>query len=262
MTFDPARRFIVDGMPRYTIGEVALRSGFPATTLRYYEDHGLVAPADRTDAGYRIYDDTTLDRLEFIARAKQLGCTLEEIADLVALWDGEDCAPVQRRLHELVTGKIDDAQTRSAELIRFTAQLRSAAARLDADPVDGPCGEGCACLAEGIDRADETDGVQVGASPEIACTLTADAMFGRVDDWQAFLAHVVRRSGLPGVGLRLELAPDAPLHELARLMVAEQRCCTFFAFRLTVDDRGSALEVRAPADAQELVTAVFGTAAA
>jgi DNA-binding transcriptional MerR regulator len=90
----------------YSIGEVSDRSGFPATTLRYYEDIGLVVPAARTAAGYRVYDDGALERLEFVARAKAAGCTLEEVADLVGLWDGGRCGPVQRRLHELVTAKL------------------------------------------------------------------------------------------------------------------------------------------------------------
>lgn len=60
----------------YTIGEAARRSGFTAPALRYYEEIGLVPPSSRTGAGYRLYDDDTLDRLAFIARAKQLGCTL------------------------------------------------------------------------------------------------------------------------------------------------------------------------------------------
>jgi MerR family copper efflux transcriptional regulator len=51
----------------------------------------------RTDAGYRLYDDMTITRLAFIGRAKQLGRTLEEITDLVGIWDGERCGPVQRR---------------------------------------------------------------------------------------------------------------------------------------------------------------------
>jgi hypothetical protein len=86
-------------------------------------------------------------------------------------------------------------------------------------------------------------------------------MTGRVEDWHALLGFVTRRRRLPDGGVRLELSPDAPLGELTGLMVAEQGCCSFFAFRLTVDERGAALEVRAPAEAEDLVTAVFGTAA-
>ena len=65
-------------MSTYTIGEIADRSGFSASSLRYYEGIGLVEPASRTASGYRLYNDGSLDRLAFIARAKQLGCTLDE----------------------------------------------------------------------------------------------------------------------------------------------------------------------------------------
>jgi hypothetical protein len=47
----------------YTIGKVADRTGFTASALRYYEGIGLVVPATRTDAGYRLYDEMTLSRL-------------------------------------------------------------------------------------------------------------------------------------------------------------------------------------------------------
>ena len=70
----------------YRIQEVSQRSGFSAATLRYYEGIGLVPPVGRTPAGYRVYDDTTLARLAFVARAKQLGCTLDEISELNTAW--------------------------------------------------------------------------------------------------------------------------------------------------------------------------------
>ena len=133
-------------MRSYTIGEVAERSGFSASSLRYYEGIGLVEPTTRTDAGYRLYDDGTLDRLSFIARAKELGCSLEEITDLVSIWDGDRCGPVQRRFHELVTTKIADTRRRITELVALAAELQVAAAQLAGPAVDGPCDDGCACL--------------------------------------------------------------------------------------------------------------------
>ena len=57
----------------YQIKDIADRSGFTAATLRYYEEIGLLPEPTRTPAGYRLYDDHTLDRLAFITRAKQLG---------------------------------------------------------------------------------------------------------------------------------------------------------------------------------------------
>ena len=76
-----------------TISEAAARTGFTASALRFYESAGLVTPA-RTAAGYRTYDDHSIDRLRFIARAKHLGLSLGEITELVQLWDGDRCAPV------------------------------------------------------------------------------------------------------------------------------------------------------------------------
>lgn len=138
-------------MGSYTIGQVAERTGVSASALRYYEQIGLVVPADRTDAGYRLYDESVLARLAFVARAKQLGCSLDEITDLVGLWDGERCGPVQRRFHDLVTAKLASAERQIAELTALVGQLRDAAARLAGPPVDAPCSEACACLA--FDRA-------------------------------------------------------------------------------------------------------------
>jgi MerR family transcriptional regulator, copper efflux regulator len=147
LTFDSGRTFTVAFVSTYTIGEAAERSGFSASALRYYEGIGLVPPSMRTDAGYRLYDDDTLARLAFIARAKQLGCSLEEITDLVGIWDGERCSPVQKRFHDLVTTKLAETQRQIAELTALSDQLRHAATQLAGPAVDGPCSAGCACLA-------------------------------------------------------------------------------------------------------------------
>ena len=112
----------------YRIKDVADRSGFSAATLRYYGEIGLLPETGRTAAGYRVYDDRSLDRLAFIARAKQLGCTLEEIADLALAWDGGQCGPVQDRLRDVVAEKLASAEQQIAELTTLTAELRRVAA--------------------------------------------------------------------------------------------------------------------------------------
>ena len=145
-------------MSNYSIGEIADRSGFSTSALRYYEGIGLVEPTTRTGAGYRLYDDDTLSRLAFIARAKQLGCTLEEITDLAGLWDRERCGPVQKRFHDLVTTKLAEAERQIAELATLTGELRGVAAQLAGPAVDGPCSEGCACLAIGAEPVALTTG--------------------------------------------------------------------------------------------------------
>jgi MerR family transcriptional regulator, copper efflux regulator len=105
------------------IAEVAERTGFSPATLRYYEQVDLLPPPARTPAGYRSYDESVLDRLAFIARAKGLGCTLEEVAELMPRWDGGRCAPVQAQLRDLAAAKLDETRARTAELAAFAADL-------------------------------------------------------------------------------------------------------------------------------------------
>jgi MerR family copper efflux transcriptional regulator len=252
----------------YTIGETSTRSGFSASALRFYEDIGLVDPVGRTAAGYRLYDDDSLDRLAFVARAKQLGCSLEEITDLVGIWDGQRCGPVQRRFHELVTDKIRDADTQAAELTALAAQLRAAAEHLADSALDGPCGPDCACLTvdSGPTSAVETAAVVVGRQPvpvevPIACTLEPGALSERLAEWASVLDHAAQRIAIDG-GVRIELRRDVDLAELVRLIGAEQHCCAFFQFALTVDADGVVLEVRAPELAADIVTHLFGGASA
>lgn len=97
------------------------------------------------NAGYRLYDDRSLAKLAFIARAKQLGCSLDEITDLVVAWDGDRCEPVQESLRIVVEVKIAETQDQIVEMVAFTIQLRDAAAVLNRHAPDGPCDADCGC---------------------------------------------------------------------------------------------------------------------
>ena len=254
----------------YTIGETARRSGFSASALRFYEDIGLVDPTGRTEGGYRLYDDDSLGRLAFIARAKQLGCSLEEITDLVDIWDGQRCGPVQRRFHELITDKIRAAESQVNDLTTFATQLRASAEQLAGEPLDGPCGPDCACLT--VDTVAvppdlEPAVITLGRKPApmpveipIACTLEPGAMPDRLAEWASVLATAIRRTAIDG-GLRIDFGADVDFGDLGRLIGAEQHCCAFFQFTLTVDAGGTTLEVRAPELAADMITELFGSAA-
>jgi MerR family copper efflux transcriptional regulator len=251
---------------RYRIAEVAERSGYSPPTLRYYEDIGLLPSAERSDNGYRTYDQATVERLGFITRAKQLGCSLAEIADLVRMWEAGECAPVQHGLRGLIDTKVGDAQGRIAELTALLADLQGVKVGLGLHTPDGPCDDRCGCtsrpdgettpqsVASTAKATAATDG-----DPPVTCTLGAGSMGQRLGDWRALLAHVQERTPLDG-GVRLNFEPDAPVDAIARLAAAEEECCRFFGFALTIDQRGIALEVRAPADGQEVLAALFGSA--
>ncbi|SFR99966.1 Zn(II)-responsive transcriptional regulator/Cu(I)-responsive transcriptional regulator,TIGR02044 [Dyella sp. OK004] len=72
-------------IPSLTIGAVAKRVGVAIDTIRYYEREGLLPEPERRASGYRSYDEGAVRQLRFIRRAKDLGFTLEEIRDLLAL---------------------------------------------------------------------------------------------------------------------------------------------------------------------------------
>lgn len=68
------------------IGEAAHRSGVSAKMVRHYESLGLLPPVARTDSGYRQYGDNEVHVLRFIKRARELGFSMAQIAELVGLW--------------------------------------------------------------------------------------------------------------------------------------------------------------------------------
>jgi len=266
----------------FQIAEVAHRSGFTPATLRYYEDIGLLAPAARTEAGYRVYDEASLERLRFIARAKQLGCSLDEVAELTQTWDGGRCGPVQERLRAAVDAKITDAHRQIAELTTLVADLQRAAAVLSAEPTEGPCDDTCGCTGDTTDAGASGSGAVEMAVPliakaeaacgcddevPIACTLGAGEMSTRLDEWNALLTEkrellqgVTARHALDDGGMRLEFGQNTDITEVARLAAAEQACCQFFSCALVIDNRGLALEVHAPPDGLPVLTALFGAA--
>ncbi|MDA8255382.1 MAG: heavy metal-responsive transcriptional regulator [Betaproteobacteria bacterium] len=69
----------------HTIGKLATEAGITTDTVRYYEKEGLLAPASKTSAGYRLYDEDAVRRLRFIKQAQQCGFSLAEIRELLTL---------------------------------------------------------------------------------------------------------------------------------------------------------------------------------
>jgi hypothetical protein len=92
---------------------------------------------------------------------------------------------------------------------------------------------------------------------EIACTLDNAERPARVNDWQSLLSRAVDRETVEG-GMRVRFPHDPALAaDIAGLAAAEQSCCSFFEFSLQLTSAGTILDVRAPAEAQDVVTALF-----
>jgi MerR family transcriptional regulator, thiopeptide resistance regulator len=88
----------VDG---YTVGEVARRSGVSVRTLHHYDAIGLLVPAGRSAAGYRLYSDTDLERLRHVLFYRELGFGLDQIAEILADPDAQTDDHL-RRQHRLL----------------------------------------------------------------------------------------------------------------------------------------------------------------
>ena len=258
------------------ISDVAARSGFSATTLRYYEQIGLVSPAGRSASGYRLYDERAVERLAFVARAKALGLGLDEIVELAAMWDDDRCGPVQDRLRSLLAAKRDELSSRIGELVALAAELDGVARRLGAHTPDGPCDDTCGCLGDGPAPVATPTSVALtrrvdGHRPEpatlgprndvaVACTLAAGEVPGRVAEWRAVLDRARRRTAT-AAGVRVAFPSEPGLAgRIAELARAEQGCCAFFAFTLELAADEIVLDVAAPSDARDVVAALFGTA--
>jgi MerR family transcriptional regulator, copper efflux regulator len=69
-----------------SIGDAAARSGVPAKTIRYYEQIGLIRPAERGANQYRSYSEADVAMLRFVGRARRLGFSVQELKQLVALY--------------------------------------------------------------------------------------------------------------------------------------------------------------------------------
>ena len=77
------------------VGEAASRSGLSAKMVRYYESIGLLPEITRTDSGYRQYSEKDVHLLRFIRRARDLGFSMSEIAELLKLWQDNRRASAQ-----------------------------------------------------------------------------------------------------------------------------------------------------------------------
>lgn len=101
-----------------TVKVVARKVGIGIETIRYYQRIGLIEQPSKPLSGYRVYPEETIARLLFIQRAKQLGFSLAEIANLLALGDGRCHEAKELAAHklEIIKSKLHDLQAIASTL--------------------------------------------------------------------------------------------------------------------------------------------------
>lgn len=110
---------------RLNIGQAAASSGVSAKMIRYYEATGLLAPAVRTESNYRTYGDDDVHALRFIRRSRDLGFSMEETAQLLALW--RDRARSSAEVKAIAQAHVADLERRIRELEAMKRTLQTLA---------------------------------------------------------------------------------------------------------------------------------------
>ncbi|MCB1690147.1 MAG: MerR family DNA-binding protein [Halioglobus sp.] len=113
-------------MHAMTIGKLARLAEVGVDTVRYYERLGLLPQAKRAESGYRLYSQVDVDRLSFIRRAKTLGFSLEDIAELLTLNAAAGDRAEVKRLSEQ---RLDSIELKIRELMAIRDALASLVTR-------------------------------------------------------------------------------------------------------------------------------------
>jgi MerR family copper efflux transcriptional regulator len=113
------------------IGEAASASGVSAKTIRYYEAAGLIATADRSTAGYRVYTQEDVHVLRFIKRARDLGFSIERIRRLLDLWQNKSRA--SRDVKRLALDHIADITVKIAAMSSVRDAVQELADKCEGD---------------------------------------------------------------------------------------------------------------------------------
>jgi MerR family copper efflux transcriptional regulator len=111
----------VKGFLKMRIGELANRTGVQTSAIRYYEEIGVLAPAARRPSGYRDYDSSAVDRVQFVGAAQQAGLTLTEITGIFNIRD-EGNQPC-RHVADLIDRKLGEVEARMAALHHTKQEL-------------------------------------------------------------------------------------------------------------------------------------------
>lgn len=117
-------------MANLKIGELAIRSGCQAETIRYYEQRGLLDAPTRSAGNYRLYGSAHVERLTFIRRCRGLDMSLDEVQSLLALQDypEQPCCGVNELLDEHIAEiqrKMSELQTLQTELVRLRSRCQN-----------------------------------------------------------------------------------------------------------------------------------------
>ncbi|MBI2724418.1 MAG: MerR family transcriptional regulator [Chloroflexi bacterium] len=134
-------------MSLWRIGQLARATGVTRKALRYYDQVGLLRPDARSAAGYRLYGEAAVERLDFIRGARRLGLSLRDVREILEISDGgrAPCAHVLA----LVDRELAELDAHLERLLGLKRALFAARGRLtESLPAGTPSQQGCQCLMD------------------------------------------------------------------------------------------------------------------
>lgn len=136
------------------IKTLAEKTGLSDSAIRYYESIGLLPEPERRPNGYRDYDEADVARLQFVAGARALDFSLDDIAEILALRDRRE-APC-RVVLDLLEEKEEEIARRIAELKRLKVELQQLYTLGQTFPTDDVDGKACVChLVQNVDKSEK-----------------------------------------------------------------------------------------------------------
>ena len=113
------------------IGQAAKQAGLNSRTIRFYESIGLIGSPDRASSGYRDYGEKDVHRLRFVAAARALGFSVDEIRQLLALYDDRERSSSD--VKQLVLQHVEEIDRKMKELAAMRRTLMHLAERCHGD---------------------------------------------------------------------------------------------------------------------------------
>ena len=140
------------------IGTASEMSLLPVKTIRYYEDYGILPRPERNEAGYRVYSEDDLRRLELVKRIRMLDMGLPDVRQIVEWASTGTCSDFQDHLLDTVRSKLAEVDQRIEELQRLKQDLHTlensvmySERDISSDHPMLECSpENCSCIERGV----------------------------------------------------------------------------------------------------------------
>jgi DNA-binding transcriptional MerR regulator len=137
------------------VGTLAKRTGKTVRALHHYEELGLLAPVERTEGGFRLYDDEAVVRVRWISKLKDMGFSLSQIQEILRSWEQSASAPgAMRRVNALYREKLDETRAQIEKLRALEGELIASLSYLETCGTCDPNRLIAACPACELDHSE------------------------------------------------------------------------------------------------------------